>query len=175
MDYSQMSGLFMLPVLDDVLVPLKGAAGFTIGDSRSSIESRIGSIEWHNSGINVLALAARSKSWIGIVGDDQACTLVYGDFIVRLVFSSVGVLFNIEVGKGYLGSFMGIRVGDHLSALERQFVIEYDDGDEQFYISDKYGIDIFGISFSGNFGVCLETVPDQCIDSISIHDWNLMK
>ncbi len=97
--------------------------------------------------------------------------LYFGGGMIELHFSAKGVLFNIYVSHGYVGSLWGgVKVGSALSLVNEQCQLEYDEGDEMHYPAE--GSSIVGVAFYAE-ELPLTVAPDQIIAGISVHDWSM--
>jgi hypothetical protein len=92
-----------------------------------------------------------NKGWIGVrkrLGSDggDVVTFTYMNSLVVLAFECSKTLYRIVVGKGYLGRFHDVRVGDGLLLLEKDSELDFNDVDDEFLILQS-GEYIGGISF----------------------------
>ncbi|MCU1752422.1 hypothetical protein [Pseudomonas sp. 6D_7.1_Bac1] len=171
-----MNAIFV-PNLEAELIPGVSAAGFSLGDSFSNLMRLIGPVDWYEADAGIHDVLLRSKGWVGVrkkLGFDGGVvvTLTYMNSLILLAFECSEVLYRIVVGSGYLGTFNGVRVGDDLLSLEKNFEIDFNDVDDEFLIlKDKSYIG--GISFITNYRASLMHAPDQTIKFISVHDWDL--
>lgn len=169
------------PDLMAELIPAKGAAGFEIGEGLDSILKRVGFVEWHDKDSTLDEKLSSNTGWIGV---KSRCglpggpytlvqSIIYMNDMICLEFEENLKLYRIDIGKGYGGSFFGVRPGDDLRNLERAgFGILFNDMDDDFLILRNESI-LAGISFLTDFRTSLGNVSDQIIQYISIYDWSL--
>lgn len=169
------------PDLMAELIPAKGAAGFEIGEGFDSILKRVGFVEWHDKDSTLDEKLSSNTGWIGVKSrcglPGGPCTLVqsliYMNDVICLEFEESLRLYRVDVGKGYGGSFFGVKPGDDLRNLEGAgFGVLFNDMDDDFLIVKDESI-LAGISFLTDYRASLEDAPDQIIQYISIHDWSL--
>jgi len=169
-----------VPDLMADLVPSKSAAGFNLGGHFDIIQKEIGSVEWYEKDAKLSEKLASNSGWIGVVskcgipgGSYTAVrSLIYMDNVVCLEFEENLRLYRVYVGNGYVGNFIGVRPGDRLLSLEKDFDILFNDMDDEFLLV-KDGKILEGICFLTDYRAPLENAPEQTIQFISIHDWFL--
>lgn len=169
-----------VPDIGAEIVSGVSAAGFMLGDSFLSVMKSIGEVSWYESDSGVHELLRKNKGWVGVrkrLGSSGGCggqiiTLTYMNSLVVLVFENSEILYQVVVGDGYLGGFQGVKVGDSLLLLEKEFELDFNDVDDEFLILNK-GEYISGISFVTDYRASLLHAPNQIIKHISVHDWEL--
>ena len=164
-----------VPAIKAELVPGVSAAGFQLGVAFSSVMKLIGPVTWYEAGAGIHEVLRVNKGWIGVrkkLGFDggDVVTLTYMNGLVVLAFECSEVLYRVVVGAGYLGAFRGVRVGDNLLSLKKEFEIDFNDFDDDFLIL-KGGEYVGGISFITDYRASLVHAPEQTINYISIHNW----
>lgn len=84
-------------------------------------------------------------------------------------------IHRILIEKNYRGKYFGVGVGDPVTSLRNlSMPFEFDPYDEEFYLLSG-GEYLLGISFA-SFSKCdLNDDPDQTIDYISVHDWDMFQ
>lgn len=167
----------MFPDLESDLIPGKAAAGFTIGEHFADISDQIGRVEWYGPDVHVRDVLIGNPAWVGVkrkigFGDDFILSYRYMNEVVSLYFEESERLYRIAVGRGYRGSFQGVRPGDSLSKLAQIYSLDFNFDDDEFIAVD-HGKDLLGVSFVTDCRASLEDVPEQTIQFISIHDWSL--
>lgn len=166
-----------VPNIEAELVPEICAAGFQLGVAFLSVMKLIGPVIWYEADAGIHEVLRTNKGWIGVrkklgfEGGDVV-TLTYMNSLVVLAFEHGETLYRIVVGAGYLGGFRDVRVGDNLLSLEKDFKIDFNDFDDDFLIL-KDGEYVSGISFITDYRASLMHAPDQTIDYISVHNWQL--
>lgn len=63
-------------------------------------------------------------------------------------------------------------MGDDLLRLEKDFELDFNDVDDEFLILQS-GDYVGGISFITDYRASLMHAPDQTIERISVHNWEL--
>ncbi|MDU9388979.1 hypothetical protein [Pseudomonas sp. zfem002] len=169
----------LVPNLKAVLIPGISAAGFSLGEDFSSIQERIGIVDWHESNACIDEVLISSAGWVGVrskVGTaielgKTVESFSYRNDLVSLDFGDAKKLYRVVVGKGYQGGFKSVVPGDDLLLLNDFYELDFNDLDDDFLIieSGKY---IEGISFITDYRASLEHAPSQKIEYISIHDWS---
>ncbi|WP_143503942.1 MULTISPECIES: hypothetical protein [unclassified Pseudomonas] len=162
------------------LVPGYSGAGFRLGESLESIEKRLGVVQWFENDCNLQDVLSRNSGWVGVISKiGQAAGLnlkevsfSYMNDVVSLFFEEKKVLYRILVGKGYLGSFRGVKPGGSISELSRFYRIDFNCEDDEFLVVGDDGV-VGGVSFITDYRASLECVPEQEVQYISIHDWAL--
>ncbi|AZE28357.1 hypothetical protein C4K05_1582 [Pseudomonas chlororaphis subsp. aureofaciens] len=162
------------------LVPGISGAGFRLGESLEVVEERIGPVEWFENDCDLQEVLAKSHGWVGVVSNiGQAIGLgikeisfSYMDDVVSLFFEEKKILYRILVGKGYLGGGLGVRPGDSVLELSSLYKVEFNCEDDEFFVVGGGGV-VEGVSFITDYRASLEYVPEQVIQYISIHDWEL--
>jgi len=168
------------PDLDASLIPGVSAAGFELGESISTVVKKIGAVSWYESDSSVDNVLAQNSSWVGlrlkcgsaIELDETVFSYVYLNETISLYFEGGGRLYRVAVGKGYRGSFNGIKPGDDLRPPDGGFDILFNDMDDDFLLVKDEKI-LEGISFVTDYRASLEHAPEQAIQFISIHNWSL--
>lgn len=74
------------------------------------------------------------------------------------------------MGKGYLGSFRGVKPGGSILGLSKHYRIDFNCEDDEFIVFEGGSV-LDGISFITDNRASLERAPEQEIQYISIHDW----
>ncbi|MCI0996544.1 hypothetical protein HWD95_21830 [Pseudomonas corrugata] len=171
-----MNGIFV-PDIEAEIIPEVGAAGFMLGDSYLSVLGLVGAVSWYESDSGIHELLHKNKGWIGVRkrlgprGDGGSIiTLTYMNSLIVLAFENSATLYQIILGDGYFGSFQGVRVGDSLSSLEKDFELDFND--DEFLVLNEGGY-VVGISFITDYRASLLCAPNQTIKYISVHDWAL--
>jgi len=167
----------LIPDLDADLVPGVCAAGFTIGESLVDIEAKIGAVERYGPGVPIRDALLRSNGWIAVerrvgFGEEFIFSYRYMNELVSLYFEGRKVLYRVAVGKGYQGSYFGVRPGDSISKLSKLFDVDFNSDEDEFLVV-KDNKDVLGVSFVTDYRASLEHAPEQTIQFISIHDWSL--
>ncbi|MDD2050679.1 hypothetical protein [Pseudomonas putida] len=167
----------LFPDLYSDLVPGISAAGFSLGESFSSVSKKVGVVEWYGPEVTVRDILLKNNSWIGVkrrigFGSELLLSYRFMSEAVSLYFESSGRLYRIAVGEGYYGKFNGVSIGDDLRSLEREFEVLFNDADDDFLLREGGSI-LTGISFITDYRASLEDAPEQVIKFISIHDWSL--
>ena len=169
------------PNLDASLIPGVSAAGFKLGESISEVVRRVGAVSWYESDSSVDNVLAQNSAWVGLrflkcgsaIGlNEIVISYVYLNGAVSLYFEGDEKLYRVAVGKGYRGSFNGIRPGDDLRSPEGGFDVLFNDMDDEFLLVKDDEI-LGGISFVTGYRASLEHAPEQTIQYISMHDWSL--
>lgn len=168
-----MSAIFV-PNIEAELVSEISAAGFQLGDSLLSVMKLIGPVIWYEADAGIHDVLLKNKGWIGVrkkLGFDSGdvVTFTYMNGLVILAFERSETLCRVVVGRGYLGAFQDVRVGDSLLLLEKSFKLDFNDVDDEFLIV-KDGGHISGISFITDYRASLAHAPDQTIERISVHN-----
>jgi hypothetical protein len=163
------------------LIPSQSAAGFEIGADLYSVLQKVGPILWHAPPKNLDEILSLSTGWIGLKTRyglpggpyTQGQSLIYMNNVVRLEFEDSLKLYEIDVGLGYEGCFLGVKPGNELRSVEKEgFNILFNDMDDEFLLAVNEN-PVEGISFLTDYRTSLENAPDQTIHYISIHDWSL--
>lgn len=169
----------MTPDLYGDLVPGLSGAGFRLGESLETVEKRIGVVKWLENDCNLQDVLSKNSGWVGVVSKIGQATglnlkeisFSYMDDVVSLFFEEK-ILYRILVGKGYLGSFRGVKSGDNISGLSKFYRLDFNDEDDEFLVVEDDSA-VEGISFIMDYRASLEYAPEQEIQYISIHDWSL--
>lgn len=169
-----------VPDLMAELTPSKCAAGFKVGECFDTVEELIGVVEWYDKDSTLDQRISSNIGWMGVVSKcgfpggpyTIVKSLVYMNNVVSLEFEENLKLYRVCVGRGYGGSFAGVRPGDRLRSLEASFDIIFNDMDDDFLL-EAGGKILEGVSFITDYRASLEHAPEQTIQFISIHDWSL--
>lgn len=160
------------------LVPGLSGAGFRLGESLENVEKRLGVIKWFENDCNLQDVLSKSSGWVGVVSkvgqaaglDLKEISFSYMDDVVSLFFEEKKILYRILVGKGYLGSFRGVKPGGNILELSKFYRIDFNCEDDEFLVveGDRF---VEGVSFITDYRASLEYAPEQEIQYVSIHDW----
>jgi hypothetical protein len=168
----------MLIDLDAPIVAGLTAAGFQIGDRLQDYEAAFarGRAVRYYKGFNLVKEVNQNSGILRIdgFGKDEGPCIYFGPNIVRLVFTSGGLLACIYVWNGYTGAYGQARIGSPLATVSRIEPLEYDSGDEMYYRVDKNGEYVAGLAI-----VAVEVEPSEHpttpIVGFCVHDWSLFK
>lgn len=160
------------------LVPGLSGAGFRLGESLESVEKRLGVVKWFENDCNLQDVLSKNSGWVGVVSKIGQATGInlkeisfsYMNDVVSLFFEEKKILYRILVGKGYLGSFRGVKSGGSILGLSKYYRIDFNCEDDEFIVFEGDSV-LEGISFITDYRASLECAPEQEIQYISIHDW----
>ncbi|RYE37488.1 MAG: hypothetical protein EOP48_28630, partial [Sphingobacteriales bacterium] len=135
------------PDLSANLIPGISAAGISLGQSISEVESIICSFKsWSPLCDEQLSqVINRNTGWLKYefvvtrlnASDIFYVNFYYNDGVIELTVKN-GILDRILVGAGYIGSAFNIlKVGSHVDDLAIQAAIKYDLLEEVYFFADK--------------------------------------
>jgi hypothetical protein len=156
------------------IVPGKSAAGLPIG---LLFEEFVGILEGNRfvqyyEGFDLNAAIRSNGSLLRVDGlpGSSGPTIYFGQDVIRLAFSARGVLGCIYVFDGYIGDYLGAKLGNSLSVISGIEAVEYDGGDEMYYRVDGSGGIIPGLAI-----VALDaghaSHAEIPIEGFCVHDW----
>jgi len=160
------------------ITPAQSAAGFLIGTSLEDLHDALHEATEceYKPGVNLVEKIRNNTGILKVtkLGPDEGPTFYFGPDIVRLIFNHENRLACVYVFDGYLGQYAGIGVGESIERISEHHPIEFDEGDEMYYLVNDDGDYVPGLAIVGIGGKGIELSKVR-IDGFTVHDWSLFR
>lgn len=151
--------------------PGVSASNFTLNDTIDSILLALNDAEVIVNDFSKSECLENDSEWIRkrhSLGFDGSFyeSLVYKNGCIELQFHS-GILTDIILGRGYMGNFLGLHIGDQLPKSLQSYEVIFNDQQDEF-IFMKDGTFLNGISIGTDYRSSLENAPLQLVQKIRV-------